>query len=74
MKARARFPFFVLDLIRAVVVVVPGCEPERGYAKFLQVREAVNYSLEVAAVIVELVFAVIDSARLRRIVVTRVAI
>ena len=40
MKARAWFPVFVLDLVRAVVVVIPGCEPERGYSEFLQVREA----------------------------------
>ena len=69
MKSGARFLFLQLDLVESIVIVVPGRQPDRGDAEFFQVRQAIDNALKIATVIVELVLAIVDAARLRRIVV-----
>ena len=62
MKTGARFSFLQLDLVQAIVIVVPGCEPDRGDAEILQVRQAIDDALKIAAVVVKLVLWIIDAA------------
>src|SRR5258705_1952129 len=57
-----------------VVVVIPGREPDRRDAKILQIRQAIDDTLKIAAVVVKLVLAIVDAARLWRVVVCRIAI
>src|SRR5687767_4864694 len=69
MKTGAGFFFLQLDLVEAIVVVVPRRQPNRSDAKLFQVRQAIDDALKIAAVIVKLVLPVVDTTRLRRIVV-----
>src|SRR2546423_614881 len=65
-EACGRSALLLLDLVGVVDVVVPGREPDGCDAQLFQVRQVVDDSLKVAAVVVELVRAVVESARLRR--------
>ena len=57
-----------------VVVVIPRRQPDCGDAEVLQVRQAIDDTLKIATVVVELMLAIVDAARLRRVVVRRIAI
>ena len=61
-KAGAGFSFFQFDLVEAIVVVVPRREPDRRDAEIFQVRQAIDDALKIAAVVVELVFRIVDAA------------
>src|SRR5205085_7967866 len=73
-EARGRCALLLLYLVGVVDVVVPGREPDCCDAQLFEVRQVVDDALEVAAVVVELVRAVVESVRLRRVVVRRVAV
>src|SRR6185369_3651374 len=61
-KARARFVFLQFDLIESIVVVVPRRQPDRRHAKVFEIRQMVDNALKVAAVIVKLVLAIVDTS------------
>src|SRR6266496_1906894 len=74
MKTCAWFAFLQLNLIRMIVVVIPGRKPERCDTKILQIGEAVDNALKITAVIIEFVVAVVDTARFLRVIVCEIAI
>src|ERR1044072_2111934 len=73
-KAGARLTFFQLDLVKAIVVVIPGREPDGGDAEVVSLWEAIAPALKIAAVIVELVVWIGEPARLRRIIIGPIAV
>src|SRR5215213_6490136 len=52
-KPGARVVFLQLDLIETIVVVVPRRQPDRRDAELVQIRQAVDHALKVAAVVIK---------------------
>src|SRR6185436_14109704 len=73
-KARAGFPILQFNLVRMIVVVVPGRQPNSRDAEVLQIWQPIDYALQIAAVVVKLVLAIVDAARLGRLVVRTITI
>ncbi len=69
-----RLSVVALLLVQVVHVVVPGIEPERGDAQVLQVGQALDDPLEVAAVVVAGARAVEEAPRGRRVVVAGIPV
>src|SRR5258705_3728932 len=57
-----------------VVVVVPRRKPDGCDAKILQVGQAIDNTLQIATVIIELIVAIVDTTRLQGLVVCQIAI
>src|SRR5882724_13657716 len=53
----------LLELVQVIDVVVPRCKPDRRDAEALQIRQMVDYALEVTPVIVAGLRSVIESSR-----------
>ena len=64
MKAGARLAFFEFDLVRMIVIVVPRREPDGGDAEVLEIGKTIDDALKIATVVVKLVLAIVDAARL----------
>src|SRR5512144_1222845 len=46
-KACARSSLFQFNFIRMVVIVIPGCQPDRGNTEVLKVVKSIDYSLKI---------------------------
>ncbi len=64
----------LLELVQVIDVVVPRCKPDGRDAEALQIRQMVDYALDVAAVIVAGLRSVIESPRGYRVVVGRIPV
>src|SRR6185369_17272054 len=62
----------LLAFIEVIDVIVPGRQPYGSDAEIFQIRKVVDHSLKISSVIVTSLGTVIQSARLRRIIVRRV--
>ncbi len=61
-EAGARLVFLQFNLVKGVVIVVPGCQPHGSDAEIFQVRQTIDYALQITTVVIELVLAIINPA------------